>query len=206
MSEKKTAREEFMVSEETMENAVFMKLEQIEKRISLLEKCAGFNGDTTLGKSVIELDLTLPMADIDGLHFNKTEVRAVFELKDDGWYHSRDILFLSARNTEDDNSRDILTEYLNKIDFKQAIYQAFYKKYTAEPLFAMGLKRVLDIEVSLPKGNEGVKKYNGVDWWYWLADRFSESTAYFCDVNNNGNAYYYIAYAVGGCAPAFRVA
>jgi hypothetical protein len=45
-------------------------------------------------------------------------------MKDDGWYHSKDILFLSARNVEDDNSRDILTEYIQS-DFKSCIIEPF---------------------------------------------------------------------------------
>jgi hypothetical protein len=187
--------------------------DEVEARIHALEKKAvvlerSFIEDDKRGnkKSVIELDLTLPKADIDGLRFNETKVNAVFELKDDGWYHSRDILFLSARNTEDDNNRDILTEHLNKIDFKQAIYQAFCNKYTAEPLFEMGLNRVSDIEVSLPKESEGAKQYNGGHGWYWLADRPSGSSSYFCCVYGNGHASTDYASSAGGCAPAFCVA
>ena len=79
------------------------RLEAIEKRLVSLE-----NGQ--MSDKLETLYLTLPEVNIDGLHFNRTEVHAVFELKEDDWWHSRSILFLSARNTEDDNSRDILTE------------------------------------------------------------------------------------------------
>jgi hypothetical protein len=146
-------------------------------------------------EKIIEFDLTLPEADIGGLHFNETKVHAVFELKNDGWYHSRDILFLSARNINDDNSRDILTEYLNSDEFKQAIWGQLDDDTI---IAACGI-----IEVSLPRENEGVKKYNGVEWWYWL---LPFASAYnFCSVNYSGFAYNSLASSVGGCAPMFRV-
>jgi hypothetical protein len=145
-------------------------------------------------EKIIEIDLTLPEADIGGLHFNETKVHAVFELKDDGWYHSRDILFLSARNINDDNSRDILTEYLNSDEFKIALGRAMPGK----PLLLLK-----DIEVSLPKENEGGKNYTGVDCWYWLLP--PESAAYFCYVSHIGITSNTGADSVGGCAPMFRV-
>jgi hypothetical protein len=61
------------------------------------------------------------------------------------------------------------------------------------------------LEVSLPKKNEGIKKYNGVACWYWLAEPFLDSAAYFCNISYNGVAANYTASTVGGCAPAFRV-
>ncbi|MDR2509761.1 MAG: hypothetical protein LBC77_03855 [Spirochaetaceae bacterium] len=145
-------------------------------------------------KSVIELDLTLPKADIDGLRFNEQKFHAVFEKKKDGWWHSRDILFMSARNTEDDNSLDILAEYLQSEPVQNAFLVALNKED-------------MNIEIYLPKENEGVKKYNGVDWWYWLADRYSGSASgsSFCDVGGDGHAGDGGATGVGGCAPAFRV-
>jgi hypothetical protein len=69
----------------------------------------------------------------------------------------------------------------------------------------MAAKRVTDIEISLPGENEGIKKYNGVDWWYWLSDKSSGSAAHFCLVSYYGFTHYNFASAVGGCAPAFRV-
>jgi hypothetical protein len=168
----------------------FLKL---EKRVSLLEQGHGLNGEITLEENIIELDLTLPEADIDGLHFNEQKIHAVFEKKKDGWWHSRDILFLSARNTEDDNSRDILSEYLQS----EAVHDAF--------LVALD-KEDMNIEISLPKENEGVKKYNGVAWWYWFRQKSGFSAAYFAYVGNGGNSYIYAASAVGGCAPVFCVA
>jgi N-acetylglucosamine kinase-like BadF-type ATPase len=38
--------------------------------------------------------------DISGLHFDAVVTHAVFELKEDGNYYSRDILFNSARDTD----------------------------------------------------------------------------------------------------------
>ena len=82
------------------------RLEAIEKRLAILEDGRGLSDDQP---GTLEMDLSLPEADIGGLRFNKQKVHAVFDKKDDGWYHSRDILFMSARNVKDDNSRDILT-------------------------------------------------------------------------------------------------
>jgi hypothetical protein len=140
------------------------------------------------------IKLTLPEAVIDGLHFNKQEVSAVFEKQKDGWWQSEDILFMSARNVEDDNSQDILTEYLNDYRIKQQIAESFNVPPGA-------------ITVALPKEPQGIKKYHSVDCWYWLADSFSDSAACFCGVNYSGIAYNGGgASAVGGCSPAFRVA
>jgi hypothetical protein len=65
---------------------------------------------------------------------------------------------------------------------------------------------VADITISLPKENEDIKKYNGVDWWYWLASARASSAAYFCNVNSLGLSGNSIASAVGGVAPGFCVA
>jgi hypothetical protein len=143
----------------------------------------------------LKLAITLPEADIGGLHFNRQEVTGVFDLKEDGWYCCRNILFLSSRNTEDDNSRDILSEYLKSGEVAKAFIGALR---TAHVMTG-------SIDVSLPSENGGMKKYNGANWWYWLKDRCSVSAASFCYVNNAGSTNYYIAGSVGGCAPAFRV-
>jgi hypothetical protein len=60
-----------------------------------------------------------------------------------------------------------------------------------------------DIEVSLPKGNESVKKYNGVNCWYWLLP--SAFGVNFCNVASYDSTGYTNASSVGGCAPMFRV-
>jgi hypothetical protein len=137
----------------------------------------------------------LPEADIEGLHFNKMEVHAVFEKQDDGWYHSRDILFLSARNVKDDNSRDILTEYLNLPGDDSLREQLAYN---------LGVRQH-NIEISLPPKNEGIKKYNGVGCRYWLNNPYSGSAASFCLCDSGGHSYGTSASGVGGCAPIFRV-
>jgi hypothetical protein len=166
----------------------------IKKRLAILEDDHGLSGETR--NKTIELDLVLPQADIDGLHFNEQNVHAVFEEQDDGWYYSRDILFLSARNTEDDNSRDILTEYLNDGGGDREIRAQIADMFGVPPT---------SIKIALPQKTQGEKKYNGVDWWYWLADPYPGSATNFCDSSDNCVAYYNAASSVGGCAPAFRV-
>jgi hypothetical protein len=52
------------------------------------------------------------------------------------------------------------------------------------------------------------EKYNakGNNWqWWWEASSYAGSAAHFCIAYSFGNASYYAAYAVGGCAPAFCV-
>jgi hypothetical protein len=172
------------------------QIDELESRILILEEGHGLNGEAAnCLPEVLELDLELPEADIGGLHFNWQKVKGVFDLKEDGWYCCRDILFLSARNTEDDNSRDILSEYLQSGEVKEAF---------AAVLRNAGIEA--GIEVSLPTENGCVKKYNGVDCWYWLKDHYPSSAASFCGVTNNGfTAGTLSAGSVGGCAPAFRV-
>jgi hypothetical protein len=155
----------------------------------------------------ITLDMVLPEADISGLHFNEQKVKAVFDFQD-GMYYSRDILFHSARDTDEGTGEDILMAYLNTIEFKQAIYKAFYLNYSAEPLFTMGLKRVPDIKITLPEKSRGVKRYNGACSWYWLLPSYSGSATRFCIVNSSGAAGFTGASAAThayGVAPAFCV-
>jgi hypothetical protein len=138
------------------------------------------------------IELTLPEAEIGDLYFNKQEISAVFQKQDNGWWQSKDILFLSARNVKDDNIRDILTEYLNNLRIKEQ----FAKLLNVSPYI---------IAFALPKEPRGIKKYHGADCWYWLAGSYSNSAATFCYVNTNGYVCSVIASAVGGCSPAFRV-
>jgi hypothetical protein len=63
-----------------------------------------------------------------------------------------------------------------------------------------------DIKIALPQKPRGIKKYNGVDWWYWLIDPFPGTAAIFCRCNYTGDAHIGTASSVGGCAPAFCVA
>jgi hypothetical protein len=175
-----------------MDKEILERLEAVEKKVDALQKAAFGKQD------IVEMDLILPEDDINGLHFNETKVHAVFEKKEDGWYHSRDILFLSARNTEDDNSRDILTEYLTKHESSGSI--------KSQIALAMKAGRVTHVTISLPKENEGIKKYNGVDWWYWLEPKSASFSSSFCYVTSHGNSHTTYASSVGGVAPAFRVA
>jgi hypothetical protein len=180
-----------------MEKEVLDRFKEIEKRTSILEHNAGLNGEG-LNRLAIETRLTLPEADIGGLHFNNQRVRAVFEKKADGWYYSRDILFISARNVKDDNSRDILTEYLESDAVKDCFITGL--KSAGIGGYARG-----DIEISLPVESKVKKRYNGASCWYWLKDKYPNSLISFCGVDDRGNASGYGAGGVGGCAPRFRV-
>jgi hypothetical protein len=173
-------------------------VETLERRVSVLEKVLN-KPDTQDGWCSFKANLILPEANIDGLHFNETKVHAVFERKEDGWWHSLDIFGLSARNTENDNGRDILTKYLSRYNFKNCIRQQL-----PEEIFGESVMHA-DIEVSLPKDGEGVKRYNGVACAYWLKEPYSGSTTGFCDVDRSGAATLNLARAVYGFAPAFRV-
>jgi hypothetical protein len=138
------------------------------------------------------IELTLPEAKIDGLYFNKQKISAVFHKQEDGWWQAEDILFMSARNAEDDNSRDILTEYLNDFQIRAQIAATF--NVSAEA-----------ITVGLPWKSRGIKQYHGVDWSYWLANPYSMSVRHFWNVLFNGLTDNRNADVVLGCAPAFRV-
>jgi hypothetical protein len=173
------------------------RIEVLEKQVKALKKAFTQTGNR---ESVVEMCLILPKADIGGLHFNRQEVCAVFEKRDDGWYYSRDILFLSARNVDNNNNRDILTEYLNMAPAKNA--SRGIKGQIAEMMNVSSL----DVEIALPRKPQGIKKYNGVDWWYWLADPYAGSAGLFCGVGSGGIAHHNTASSVGGCTPAFCVA
>ena len=148
------------------------------------------NNSSCSEQKTLEGDIEWPEADIGGLHFNAVKTHAVFE-KIDGIYYSRDILFHSARDTDEGTGRDLLSEYLSS----DAVSEAFQKAFN----FA------LKAHVFLPKTNQGVKKYNGVSWWYWLKPRSSGSSASFTRVSGYGTSDANNASAVGGCAPAFCV-
>jgi hypothetical protein len=171
-------------------------IEALEKRVTALEGKSSPN--KVCDDSSFTMELVLPEADIRGLHFNETKVNAVFEKKGD-WYYSRDILFCSARNVEEDNSKDILTEYLESYDFRECIRRQLPEEIFGEVLNPDG------IEVCIQEENQGVKKYNGVTWWYWLAPRSAGSSANFVYVNYYGYSSYGDASSALGCAPAFRV-
>jgi len=168
------------------------EITDLKKRLNKLENKSSCSND----KKIVELDIELPEADIGGLHFNTQKVHSVFELKEDGNYYSRDILFNSARDTDKGTGRDLLSEYLNSEDVKKAFALAVANA---------GIEVKKKISVFLPKENQGVKKYNGVDWWYWLKPRSSGSSSHFCYVNLYGYSSYGNASSVGGCAPAFCV-
>jgi hypothetical protein len=178
------------------------EIEGLNRRLSVLEDKHGLAGEPERG--IIEMDLALPEADIDGLHFNETKVHAVFEKQDDGWYHSRDILFMSARNVGADNSRDILQEYLDDGGGDREIRAQIADMFDVPPT---------GVEIALPRKTQGAKKYNGAACWYWLAkpywywldEPYSGSAAYFCLSYHDGLAYAANAGSVGGCAPVFRV-
>ena len=168
----------------------------VERRLAELEKAAGLSQPGTEKQpEPLELDIYLPEMDIGGLHFVEQKVKGIFDLKDDGKYHCRNILFLSARNTKDDNSRDILSEYLQSDGVKNAFLCALEE---ADHV-------VENVDVSLPAENEDIKEYNGVDWWYWLRDKSSVSAAYFCYANSSRDTGSLSASSVGGCAPVLCI-
>jgi hypothetical protein len=180
-----------------MEQEVLNRFKKIEKRLSLLEQAAGLNGEG-FNHPPIEMSLTWPEADIGGLHFNKQEVKGAFENGEDGWWSSRDVLFLSARNVEDDNSRDILTEYLES----EAVKDYFISALSSAGIggYARG-----DLEISLPVKNDGRKRYNGVPCWYWQKGKSPNYSDSFRYVSHVCLAYNGGAASIGGCALHFRI-
>jgi hypothetical protein len=152
-------------------------------------KLDGGTGEFEPHQKIIELDIEWPEADIGGLHFNTQKTHGIFDLKEDGNYYSRDILFLSARDTDEGTVRDLLSEYLDSEAVKEAFMAAIGKHG----------------RVFIPEENQGIKTYNGVRWWYWLRPPYSASAADFCGVGDTGYATNGLASSVGGCAPAFCV-
>jgi hypothetical protein len=57
-----------------------------------------------------------------------------------------------------------------------------------------------DVKVALSQKARGVEKYNGVDWWYWLANLNFASATSFCIASYSGLAYFAGANLFGGCA------
>jgi hypothetical protein len=144
----------------------------------------------------IKLSIEWPEAEIGGICFDALKRQAVFDRKEDGNYYSRAILFNSARDTDKGTGRDLLSEYLDSEDVKKAF---------AAALENAGINTEgKEINVSIPQENQGVKKYNGVDWWYWLKSHASSSSS-FCSVDYFGGSGTSGASAVGGVAPRFCV-
>ena len=164
-------------------------------RVKTLEDERPSHRSRNQNPETIELEIDWPEADISGLHFNAQKTRSVFELKEDGKYYSRDILIHSARDTDEGTGRDLLSEYLDSEAVKKAFFSALVRRFV----------QVNSIHVFLPEENQGIKKYNGVDWWYWLRPRSAASAATFAFVSYLGLTYHTVASAVGGCAPAFCV-
>jgi hypothetical protein len=152
---------------------------------------------------VVEMDLTLPEADVGGLRFNETKVHAVFERDEDGWLQSRDILFVSARDVEADNSRDLLAAYLNARETGSARQQIAAR-------IGFPIDRVV---MDLPLKARGEKSYNGVSHPYWLAGKWAKSGNCFeyvvCYIRNNFELAIEVmglpAAMLSGVAPRFRV-
>ena len=169
-----------------------VELNQLKERVTKLEKAGNNCSCNSNYPNEIELEIELPEADISGLHFNKQTVRGVFERDDEGNYYSRDILFHSARDTDDGTGRDLLSDYLKSDAVREAFEDAFDGK-------------VKSVFLPKEKRGDGIKKYNGVTSWYWLKPRSAGSAAYFAYVYGNGLVLYTSASSVGGCAPAFCV-
>ncbi|MDR1220360.1 MAG: hypothetical protein LBK73_12235 [Treponema sp.] len=184
--------------------------ERIEERIGIIESRLSImvleKEPAVVLSECIHLKLELPEADIGGLHFNKTEVETVFDLKEDGLYYSRDILFISARGMDEGTGRDLLTEYLESAEFRLSLAEAIFECRNALTEKYGDMVSLADcLEVSLPEENQGVKKYNGVTCGYWLRPRYCGSTDGFCIVNYCGDTYGSGGAHTDGCAPAFRV-
>jgi hypothetical protein len=163
------------------------EIKRLNEQVKRLESGSGCGCRKNQPK-IMEFDIEWPKAAIYGLHFNMQETHGVFELAADGNYYSRDILFLSARNPEDETEQDLLSEYLDSKAVKEAFFKATGK----------------DVRVFLPEINQGIKKYNGVPWGYWLQPIYAGSSASFAYVTHGGNASRSDASGVGGCAPAFH--
>jgi hypothetical protein len=173
-----------------------IEMVDLKNRISKLEGIPACSEP----KVAIDIELIIewpPDAEISGMSFDALKKTSVFELKNDGNYYSRDIIFNSARDTDEGTGIDLLSKYLESEPVKQSILKAFAD---------IGIATNGEIKVFLPEENQGIKKYNGVDWWYWLKPPYSGSAASFCIVRGYGNSSAGTASSVGGCAPAFCVA
>jgi hypothetical protein len=137
-------------------------------------------------------DIELPAANIEGLCFNKQTVHAVFDLREDGGWQARDILFMSARNCAPDNRQDSLLDYLNYVDIRTQL----------------GLlvgAWAYDVSVKLPEEAAGHKNYNGVESWYWLAGRSPGLPRHFLSAQGF-DIRHSVADLALGCAPVFYAA
>ncbi|MDR0862461.1 MAG: hypothetical protein LBN30_06800 [Oscillospiraceae bacterium] len=150
-------------------------------------------------RTAIHVVWKLPPSEIGGLRFIRQEVRTTFELQGDGFYHSRDVLFLSARNTAKDTSRDVLSEYLNL----PAVTASFYDALQAATHTDLSARQIV---FALPRENEGVKRYYGVPCWYWLSDKLARYAGYYQVADMKGNYNHGVANVVCGCAPMFTFA
>jgi hypothetical protein len=192
---------DFTIEEDEMEDKEWYKriedgINDLKERVKKLESGGHSCRCQQRMLKTLTLDIKWPEADIDGLHFNEQRIRGIFELKKDGNYYSRDILFLSARDTDEGTDRDLLSEYLSCEAVKEAFMAAIAPYF--EPAES--------ISVFLPEGTQGTKRYNGVSLWYWLKPRRCLSATHFCLILGDGDyASNGTASSVGGCAPAFRV-
>ena len=168
---------------------IIKRFERIEKRLSLL---VGVDDNTLPDELYLEIEL--PEADIGKLHFNRQFVKSLFELKD-GIYYCKDILFHSARNSENDNSRDILTEYLESDEVQSAFLQAI--EDTDFELTNQNMK------IFIPEDEQGVKTYNGGIECYWLKRK--NRTTSFVYIHSNGIVNYNGASNTFGVSPAFCI-
>jgi hypothetical protein len=189
-----------------MDKDFLKRIEELEGEVSRLKREFGQGNKEKPFGGVLKFDFTLPRAELGGLRFNETKIRAVFDLKEDGWWHSRDVLFMSARNVTDDTNRDILTTYLESYGFRQNIGTGLLDSPHKSLIYEIARDIggfVCNLEVSLPYVNKGEKKYNGTDIWYWLKPAAEASS--FCIVYSGGFIGDSGASSVGGCAPMFRL-
>jgi hypothetical protein len=88
--------------------------------------------------------------------------------------------------------------------FLPSEHEIFGESAWGDPSYDDGLK--VQFPIYQKATTYRCKRYNGAREWYWECSPSSGSAADFCNVYNNGGAYYGNASAVGGCAPAFCVA
>jgi hypothetical protein len=170
----------------------------LKDRVKKLEDYTGYQcWKQNRNQETIGLAIEWPEADIGGLYFNEQKTRSIFQLKEDGNYYSRDILFISARDTDERTGRDLLSEYLESEAVRDAFLAAI-ENYIIQP--GAGAVRVF-----IPEENQGVKQYNGVQSWYWIKHHSFISRDFFHIICSTGNITDLSANGIGGCAPAFRV-
>jgi hypothetical protein len=88
--------------------------------------------------------------------------------------------------------------------FLPSEHEIFGESAWGDPAYDDGMK--VQFPIYQKAATYRCKRYNGARDWYWECSPHSGSAASFCFASSYGDAYYYAASSVGGCAPAFCVA